>query len=398
LQYLGQGDNSELKIYQTFADTFHKENPDITIQIAFATPGGSAGVLQKLETLVAANSGPDAYWTHSFIGAALNKQGISLVLDPFLQQDKTIKLDDYFAAAYLDYTFDGKHTALPREIATNIMYYRTDLFDKAGIKYPDANWTWDDMRDAAQKLTSGQSGSKIYGFGGPVTSSFMYRSMSLEKGSDIVDKQNLKSLFANQPVIDAIQYFADYRSKDHTAPTTADLTADKNAGSFQKGLAAIAFSGYYLIGVIKNDTTATWPYDCSNMPIFSGGKRYSASATSAHSAWSGTKHSQEAWRWVKYLSGPEASKLYGALGLVIPPLKALAESDQFTSAADVPHHRKAFIDDLTNAEAFPIVPNWIDVQNVFGAVLQPVWDGKMTAKEAIDAGNGKINAELQKNA
>ena len=399
LQYLGQGSPEELKIYNTLASDFHSANPGITINVGFTPPdkGGAAGILQVLTTQVAAGTGPDVYWTHSYIGSALYKKGISLVLNPYIDQDKTLKLDDYFTASYMDYTFDGKHNALPREIATDILFYRTDIFDKAGVKYPDQNWTWDDLRQTAKALTSGTGGSEIFGYSGPVNSNFLYTSMSLENGSDIIDAQKLQSLFNTSTVEDAIQFFVDMRFQDKSAPTDDQTKADKTIG-FATGRAAMAFSGYYTISTIKGDTKRTWNYDVSNMPLTkAGGTRVSSSATSAHSAWSGTKHADESWQWLKFLSGEQASKMYGASGLVIPPLKALANSPDFTSSAEEPHHRKVFIDDLTNAHPFPIVPNWIDVLSAINDMLAPAFAGTKTAKEAIDAGNDKVNALLKQN-
>ncbi|MGI8916942.1 MAG: ABC transporter substrate-binding protein [Chloroflexota bacterium] len=397
LQYLGQGAAVEQKIYNTLADNFHKANPGISINVTFSAKGGAAGILEQMITLVAGGSGPDVYWTHVYIGADLYKKGIPLVLDPFLAQDQAIKLDDYYAASYLDYTFDGKHTALPRELATDIMFYRTDLFDKAGISYPDSKWTWDDLRTKTKQLTNLQGTPPIFGYGGPVTSQLMYTSMALENGSDIVDRQNLKSLYPNAPVVEAIQYMADFRYKDHSAPTAAELTANKDAGSFALGQSAIAFSGYYLIATV-NDKKPSWNYDVSNMPVNAGGKRFTSSATSAHSAWSGTKHAQEAWQWVKYLSGTEASTLFGEAGLVIPPLKAVAESLFGKTFSVDPHHRKVFTDDFADAHGFPIVANWTDILNAISEMLAPVWTGKQTAKEAIAAGNAKVDALLKLNA
>ena len=33
------------------------------------------------------------------------------------------------------------------------LYYNKDMFDAAGIEYPTDSWTWDDLMEAAQKLT-----------------------------------------------------------------------------------------------------------------------------------------------------------------------------------------------------------------------------------------------------
>ncbi len=42
-----------------------------------------------------------------------------------------------------------------------VLLYRKDLFDAAGVAYPDANWTWDDMLAACRKLTDPAKG--VYG-------------------------------------------------------------------------------------------------------------------------------------------------------------------------------------------------------------------------------------------
>lgn len=42
-----------------------------------------------------------------------------------------------------------------------VLFYRKELFDEKNIPYPDENWTWDDMYDAARKITDPARG--IYG-------------------------------------------------------------------------------------------------------------------------------------------------------------------------------------------------------------------------------------------
>jgi ABC-type glycerol-3-phosphate transport system substrate-binding protein len=43
-------------------------------------------------------------------------------------------------------------------------YYNASAFDAAGLAYPTAAWTLDDLRDAAQQLTRGTRTAKQYGF------------------------------------------------------------------------------------------------------------------------------------------------------------------------------------------------------------------------------------------
>ncbi len=42
---------------------------------------------------------------------------------------------------------------MPRDITSKVMFFNTELFEKAGVAIPDANWTWDDFEAIARKMT-----------------------------------------------------------------------------------------------------------------------------------------------------------------------------------------------------------------------------------------------------
>ena len=54
-------------------------------------------------------------------------------------------------------TYQGALVALPIMVHNCAMYYRTDLFEKAGLKAPPT--TWDEYRDFAKKTTDGRPAS-----------------------------------------------------------------------------------------------------------------------------------------------------------------------------------------------------------------------------------------------
>lgn len=53
--------------------------------------------------------------------------------------------------------------SLPFRSDVWILYYNKTLFDKAGVKYPTNDMTWDEFADKARKLTSGMGAKKTYG-------------------------------------------------------------------------------------------------------------------------------------------------------------------------------------------------------------------------------------------
>ena len=48
---------------------------------------------------------------------------------------------------------DGKQLGIPKDLDSAAVWYNKDMFDEAGIPYPTADWTWDDFREIAKKLT-----------------------------------------------------------------------------------------------------------------------------------------------------------------------------------------------------------------------------------------------------
>jgi len=55
---------------------------------------------------------------------------------------------------------DGKLYGLPYRSDFWILFYNKDMFDEAGIPYPTNDWTWNDFRETALKLTSGEGPTK----------------------------------------------------------------------------------------------------------------------------------------------------------------------------------------------------------------------------------------------
>ena len=51
------------------------------------------------------------------------------------------------------YTHEDKYYAVPKDVDTIALWYNKTMFDEAEMEYPTADWTWDDMFEAAKKLT-----------------------------------------------------------------------------------------------------------------------------------------------------------------------------------------------------------------------------------------------------
>jgi ABC-type glycerol-3-phosphate transport system substrate-binding protein len=107
---------------------------------------------EKLYAMMAADKAPDIFYTSGIMRDELAASGRLLDLrqvsagDPFVD-----RLWPHVCAGGLA-PDSGWYSVGNWEFTCGV-YYRTDLFDAAGIQHPDSSWTWDDLVAAARKLT-----------------------------------------------------------------------------------------------------------------------------------------------------------------------------------------------------------------------------------------------------
>ncbi len=142
-------DNEEerVNVYEAVAQRFMQEHPEIDVRIV---PIEEAGVSQRISTAVAANRLPDIVRMGVERVAAFAADGI-LDEDAAMAVIETIGKDD-FRAGPLSMVTDpatGKYAAVPFDGWIQALWYRTDVFEQAGLKPPVS---WDDINAACDKL------------------------------------------------------------------------------------------------------------------------------------------------------------------------------------------------------------------------------------------------------
>ncbi len=105
-------------------------------------------------------------------------------------------------------TREGAVTFLPYSIDTPMVQYRRDILEKAGLKVPEGQWTWDETRDLcleASKYTE-KEGKKLVGWGFGVvklTHDGWCDNLFQNFGADIWDESGKKIILADQKMAEA---------------------------------------------------------------------------------------------------------------------------------------------------------------------------------------------------
>lgn len=217
------GGDVDKKVYEQRLALAHKKYPNITVKLQMA-PGGE-DYSQKISTAIAGGKGPDILELAEQTSAFASKHQI-------------LPLDDKVMASKLDLTrmfgptvpkifqYDGQQYAIPDRSGAMVLYYNKKLFDQAGVGYPSADWSWDDLLAASRKLTVRDNGKvKQWGFATiswwPYWMTFMY-----QNGGRILDDKGAPVVDTPQNVA-AMKWYNDLpgRRRSHprheTSPTTA---------------------------------------------------------------------------------------------------------------------------------------------------------------------------------
>ena len=91
--------------------------------------------------------------------------GLNLLpLDAYIEADPDYDFADFIEGPVKIGQYDGKQVGIPYRMTQLLLYYRTDLFEEAGLVVTDS---WDDVYEAAKALTRDMDGDgkpDVYGF------------------------------------------------------------------------------------------------------------------------------------------------------------------------------------------------------------------------------------------
>ncbi|WP_214409741.1 ABC transporter substrate-binding protein [Sphaerisporangium fuscum] len=324
--------------------TFEKSHPNIKVKPQF-TPNKEYWT--KLQTAAASGSAPDVFWMNGPRIGLYASQGALMPISDRIAKDK-LDMSKFPQSLNELYTLEGKQYGIPKDFDTVALFYNKDLFDKAGVKYPTADWTWDDLRAAAAKLTDSAKG--VYGIGAPAWNQTQYYDTMYQAGGYVISPDKKKSGFGDPASIQGLQFWKDFLDKKQS-PTVQQMTDTDPTVMFQNGKLAMFYDGSYDSSFYYRTQGLNW--DVAPMPKGPKGNQ-SIIHGLANVIYAKTKHPDQAWEFVKFLASEEANRIQAETGAVIPAYEGMAD----TWVKSMPgHNMQVFVDARDGAVPYPISRN-----------------------------------------
>ena len=308
----------------------------------------------------------------------ITRRGTLQNLQPYIDQNPDLLKDVYPITLEAYKTPDG-YFGLPRDFQTIVMFYNKDMFDAAGVPYPQAGWTWDDVRETAKKLTKDKDGDgKIdqYGMATDLWDMELTWSEAIwSYGGDIISADHMKTLIGEPKAREAWQLLYDMMWKDKSMPDTT-TAGQYGLDLFQAGIAAMTPIGHW---VVPGYAASNFKWDVAPMPTGPAGQ-----ATSVNSAGfvmaKDSKHPDEAWKFIEYVLSPAGQTALAELGLAIPVLKPIAESPVFLEQKTADINQQVFLDSLAFAHMKPVFKGYDEWSAAVGDGMATIWTGRDRAR------------------
>ena len=376
---------AEDALVQQNLNNFTQSHPNIHINWA-PIPGDYP---TKMRANVASGTVPDVFYLTPGMSSEYITSGKLLNLSPYMGKDG-VKASDYYSALINPFTCtSGQVYGLPKDWNSLGVFYNKQMFQAAGIPFPTANWTWDDLKNDAQKLTKNPgTPNSVYGISLSADAS-RWGAFLLANGGTVLNKDGTQATFNNQTGIDTLNYYASFIKNNIGAlPTT--VGAPWNGDAFGKQRAAMAIEGGWLIPYMAS-TYPNVQYDIAPLPMAPNGKRADLTFTNAWAAYSGTKNPEAAWELIKYMTGSTVQASQLNAGFALPTLKSLANADYFTSHPGF----KTLFDAATYSYADYYGPQDTAIHSDLATAIQEVMLGKQDAQTALNNAATQVNSSLQ---
>ena len=260
-------DNAQLKGLKEIMDGFTAES-QIPVEIQ-VVPWDQYWTL--LEAGAQGGEMPDVFWMHSNYSQKFMSNDILLDLTDRIARSEIIDLANYYEDIMGLYQLDGKTYAIPKDYDTIGLWYNKTMFDEAGIPYPDETWTWQDMADAAQKLTDKEKGQ--YGFASPAANNQDgYYNLIYAMGGSVISDDKTVSGWDSDETIKAMNWWKD-NLVEVSMPAQeimAESPADVLLGS---GKAAMIMQGSWMVAAFKENEYIDANCDVAVLPKAEDGTR-----------------------------------------------------------------------------------------------------------------------------
>lgn len=347
---------------------------------------------EKLITAFASDNTPDICqlgntWIPQF--AALNA---IIDLSEFIAKSKIIKPEYFFSGVWETNIIDNKIYGIPWYVDTRLMFYRKDVFQKAGFNEPPKNWK--ELYQLCKKIKDLNDDKEKYPIFIPTNEWNTFIIFGLQAGAELLKENNTLGNFNSKEFKESFDFLIKFHKENLTPLGMMQVTNVYQA--MAEEYISIYFSGPWNIPEFKKWMIGNLSDKWSTAPMPGYKNEYPGLSLAGGSSlviFKNSKYKNEVWKLIEFLSEPEMQlKVYKLTNNLPSVINAWKDS---SLSEDI--YMKAFYLQLQNVVPTPKIPEW---EQIVYSKLQQYAEfaarGVITTEEALIKLDEDVNRILEK--
>lgn len=361
------GMGNEGTLLDSMVQKFNAKYPNVKVSV---TPVDWGQAVTKLQTAIGGGQVPDVSQMGTDMMGQFAETG---ALEPV---PDSIDKSKFFEGSWNTNVVNGKAYGVPWYVETRLLYYRTDIAQKAGITAAPTNWQ--ELKDDAKAMKE-KAGAQ-WGIGLGTKNWQEYFPFLWSNGGAVMDDSGKFALDSAQGV-EALKFYDSF-FQDGLAPKSVPEGFDITP-AFVSGTHPMFFSGPWHIGLIKDAGGAGFDGKWAIAPMpgkdsapgtsFVGGSNFVVFKDSPNKA--------AAWAWIDFVSQPENQVAWYQTATDLPAVQAAWDDPTLSGDKNL----KLFGDQLKQTQAQPSISTWSEVSTAINEQLEKVTVGGTSPEDGAKA-------------
>lgn len=377
-------DYTATQYYKEQFDGFMEKYPNIKIEVVESS---AADYDDMILTKMAGKENYDVVFTKG-LPALSGLIGMNYVypLDEFIENDP-----EFDKAAYSNLTdqmqMDGCTYGVPFRKDNILLFYNKDLFDAAGVAYPEDGMTMDEYYELAKQMTSGEGADKVYGAHCHVWANniFLFPRRVGQFDPWGTDKSALK------PYYETFLKMQDEGIIQDFGALTASNT--HYSGVFYNQQAAMMEMGTWFINMLVENADFNWGV-CSVPNVDGIGNTSAVGGVTPVSIGAYSEHPEEAWEFIKYVTGEEGAMILAENG-ILPGYSSDKIDEIFESLDGVPEGISDYLSSDTFYVDTPLNPNGKEADSIITEEHELIMTKSVSIDEGLKEMEERVNIVLE---
>lgn len=377
-------DNAQRQGMEAVAAAYMEKTPDVVIQVQVTSWDE---YWTKLDAAAESNQLPDIFWMHTNQILKYADYGMLADVTNLYDDEDPDYYQKHFSEISQDNAkgTDGRLYGVPKDKDTICLVYNKEMFDAAGVEYPNENWTWDDLTAASAAIYE-KTGK--YGYMAYADDQLGYWNFVYQAGGHILNEDKTKAGFTDPATRKGMEFYINLQ-KEPWCPDQRYFAETNPGTAFMSEQGAMYLEGNWnLMSMMQNNAAMEGKWDVAVLPKcpdpVNGDGRATISNGLCYSTGARGKNLEYAMDFLKFAGSEEGQRAQGLSGAAIPAYIGLEDTwisafDQFGYVPDVQKCVDMFeygVQSVNNASR----PNWKTQVN---DALLKMYSGEWTLDEGL---------------